>query len=34
MMPFVQASQAVLVPALSPVLDTVQVYCELVGYLL
>jgi hypothetical protein len=34
MMPSVQAGQAVLVPALSPVLDTVEVGCKLVCYLL
>jgi hypothetical protein len=34
MMPFFQGSQAVLVPALSPVLDTVKAHCKLVCYLL
>jgi hypothetical protein len=34
MMPFLQAGQAVLVPALSPVLGTVQVHCKLACYLL
>ena len=29
----IQAGQAVFVPALSPVLDTVQVYCKLACYL-